>query len=189
MRTGVEGRVGIEPFPTSRVLPPNIDSSSSSSDPSVSERVAERTRGDPLPSLNACRLACAFSRSLVMISCVSCRLLSISYLRRKRKGPYQNFLRLKSWGGFGEKCTSRIKLHKRGRRQTQRRATRYNGSQDNLSKNAVNGQLLTRVWRINILRKRTCGSRGTTSFPLALAFENVGSASELSKNPHFCRRQ
>jgi hypothetical protein len=131
--TGDDGRVGVEPFPTRRVRPPSKASSSSSIGTSPSERATVRTSGELLPSLKACRLACAFSRNLIMISYMyGRRLLSASFHTRKRTRPYQNFLRLESAGGLGEERTSRIELHKRGRSQTQGRTTSHNRPQDNL---------------------------------------------------------
>ena len=68
--TGDGGRVGADPLPTRRVFPPRMANSSSSIDISLSERATVRLKGDPLPSLKACKLACAFSRSLIIISCI-----------------------------------------------------------------------------------------------------------------------
>src|SRR5712672_284026 len=72
MITGDGGRVGADPLPQRRVFPPSKASSSSSMPvhPSLSERPTVRTSGETLPSLKACKLECAFSRSLTMISCV-----------------------------------------------------------------------------------------------------------------------
>jgi hypothetical protein len=81
--TGDGGRVGADPLPTRRVLPPSMANSSSSIDISPSERATVRMRGDPLPSLKACKLACAFSRSLIIISCIFGGPLSKSFQPRE----------------------------------------------------------------------------------------------------------
>jgi hypothetical protein len=120
---GDGGRVGADPLPTRRVLPPSVANSSSSMEISLSERVAVRMRGDPLPSLKACKLACAFSRSLIMISCITVTLIKIVSREKKIRNPHQNFLSPETPSGLGKESASRIKLHECGRSQAQGWAT------------------------------------------------------------------
>jgi hypothetical protein len=130
--TGDGGRVGADPLPTRRVLPPRVANSSSSMDISPSERAVVRIRGDALPSLKACKLACAFSRSLIIISCIyGGALIKIISLRDGNE-PYQNLLCFEATRCLREERTRRIKLHECGRSQTQGRATGHYRSQDNL---------------------------------------------------------
>ena len=93
--TGDGGRVGADPLPTRRVLPPSVANSSSSMEISPSERLKVRMRGDPLPSLKACKLACAFSRSLIMISCIVLTLIKIISRDRREEARTKTFSALK----------------------------------------------------------------------------------------------
>jgi len=151
--TGDEGRVGADPLPTRRVLPPRAANSSSSMDTSLSESATVRTWGDALPSLKACKLACAFSRSLIIISRTFSALKPRAALEKSAHAE--------------SSCTSADGARLR------------------------EGQRVTIDPRIiyNLPRRRTCESRGTTFFPLAVGVESASSASALSMTLRSCMQQ